>query len=307
MPLAALTIRGVQDTNQQIIALLNENGIDTIEIPEGLTKEEQLEMLKPCDAILCGTEPYDEETLNQLPNLKILARQGVGIDQIDVAACKARGIKVAKAVGAVEVPVSELIMAMMLHFSRNLIEMNEAMHDHRWQPMLGEGLLGKRIGLIGFGGIGKEVAKKAAAFSMNISYYTRYRDERDTIYRATYTPLPRLLEKNDYIVVNVPLTKETYHMIGEAELRQMRPNGVLINTSRGDVVDQDALAKALKEGVIRGAGVDVYPEEPTTNSPLMDCPNAVLTPHVGTYTARGVLDMGKKAAWHIIDTLMDHK
>lgn len=303
MPLAALTITGVQDTNQQLIALLKENGIDAIVVPQGLSEEARIAMLKPCDAILAGMETYNEAVLAQLPNLKIIARQGVGIDHIDAAACKRRGIQVAKAVGAVEAPVAELVMAMMLQFSRGLFEMNAAMHDHRWEPLLGEGLQGKRLGLIGFGGIGKEVAKKAAAFSMNISYYCRYRDERDTIYRATYTPLARLLEKNDYIVINVPLTEETYHMIGEKELRQMRPGAVLINTARGPVVDEEALAKALKEGVIRGAGVDVYPNEPTTTSPLMDCPNAVLTPHVGTYTYRGVLDMGKKAAWHIIDAL----
>jgi len=301
MPLAALTIAGVGETNQNIIALLNENGIDTVVVPRDLPEAERFALLAPCDAILAGMEPYNEEVLQKLPNLKLISRQGGGIDSIDLAACKRHGVQVQTAKGSYSMQVAELIMAMMLHFARGIIPMNESMHNHEWKRLPTHGLLGKRIGLIGFGSIGKEVAKMAAAFSMNISYYSHFRDEHDTNYRATFTPLPRLFSKNDYIVITCPLTEETYHMIGEEELRQMGPKTILINAARGPVVDEHALANALKEGIIRGAGVDVYENEPAVDSPLIDCPNTILTPHVGSFTYRGVLEMGKAAAWNIID------
>lgn len=301
MKKVAITVSEVQDINNRTRELLKEKGFDVVIPEKSLNEEERIAFLADCDAVLAGMETYTDAILQQLPKLKIIARRGVGVDAIDLEACAARGVTVTKSVGGVEHPVAELDFAFMLHFSRSLQPLNAAMHRHEWTPVLSGGVQGKTIGLIGFGGIGKDLATKAHAFGMRILYHTRKRDHQDQNYHACYVPLETLLQQSDYVVINVPLTDSTRNMIAAEQLRLMKAEAVLINTARGPVVNEWDLAQALQNGTIRGAGCDVFSEEPTTTSPLMDCENAILTPHTGTFTYQAVLDMNIIAAQSIID------
>lgn len=306
MKKVAITVSEVKDINNRTAELLKERGFAVSTPSKALKEEERISFLSDCDAVLAGMEPYTAAILDHLPKLKIIARRGVGVDAIDLEACAERGITVTKSIGGVEHPVAELDFAYMLHFSRNLKPLNDAMHRHEWSPILSGGVQGKTIGLIGFGGIGKDLATKAHVFGMHILYHTRNRDHQDQNYHAVYADLKTLLQQSDYVVLNVPLTDSTRNMIAADELRLMKRDAVLINTARGPVVNEADLAEALNTGIIRGAACDVFPIEPTTVSPLMDCENALLTPHTGTYTYQAVLDMNTIAAQSIIDYFASH-
>lgn len=288
------------------VALLRDHDFEVKEIPHNraLLQEEVYDFIREADAVIAGSERYDAALLDKLPNLKVIARRGVGFDNVDVTAAEQRGIRVTRTVGAVEEAVAELTMAFVLDFARLVPQQDMAMKQGHWKRMLATGLSGKTIGLVGFGGIGQEVARRAGAFGMRVIYYSRRRRmTEEKMLGAEYVELPELLRESDFVSLHCPLTEQTYHMIGEKELHSMKPTAILINTARGPVCDEEVLARALQQGIIRGAAVDVFPREPETDSPLLSCENVILTPHIATFTRDAFVKMNNMAAQSIIDWL----
>lgn len=267
-----------------------------------LTPEKIIPYIGEADAIICDLEKITQEVMEAAPNLKIIARRGVGVDSVDCAFARSRGIVVAKALGVVEAPVAELVMSYILGFSRKVAVMNQEMHQNRWSKMLGSSVDGKVLGIVGMGQIGLETAKRAKAFGMKICYADPTSNSRaEQEFGAERLPLEQLLVVSDFVSLHLPLMDSTRNLIGYPQLCLMKPTGILINTARGAIVDENGLAKALEEKRLAGAAVDVYDTEPKTDSPLVRFDNVMLTPHVATFTREIFIKMDILAAQNIME------
>jgi D-3-phosphoglycerate dehydrogenase len=236
--------------------------------------------------------------LKECSNLKLISVRGVGYDYIDTAVCAEMGIAISRAVGTVGKAVSELAMAYMLHFARKVSCQNEAMQRGKWERIMTEGLGGKTLGIFGFGEIGQALAKKAEAFDMKVRYFCRTpKDNPDYLFSSP----DEIYANSDYIVLAIPLCEETRKMIDENALSKMKKNAVLINIARAGIVDNNALCNAVKNEIIRGAAVDVYENEPCTDSTLKGVNGIILTPHTAPFTKQNFIDMNMLAAQNVID------
>ena len=253
-------------------------------------KEEFEKILKQAEAmVVWGTK--GEELLSKAPKLKVVSRTGVGYDSIDVEACTRHGVYATITPGVVSNAVAELTMGLMLSLSRK-IPFCDKFARTEWPKTgfspqtTGTDLAGKTLGIVGLGRIGYEVAARAKVFKMNLVYYDKVRNRKaEEELGIKYTKFESLLKTSDFVTTHVPLMPETKHLIGEKELKQMKKTAYLINTSRGSVVDENALCKALDESWIAGAGLDVFEKEPLPpESPLTRNEKAILTPHVATAT-----------------------
>ena len=237
------------------------------------------------------TDRVDAELMDRAPNLKIISNLAVGTNNIDVATATARGIAVTNTPGVTTEPTADLTFGLILAVARRIVEEDRLTREGKfqyWAPMLflGRSVARKTLGIVGFGAIGQAVAKRARGFDMRILYTRRRRldETREQELGIEYADFGRLLRESDFVSLHVPLTDETRHLIGAKELRQMKPTAFLINASRGPVVNEKELVEALGKGVIAGAGLDVYENEPALEPGLADLPNVVLTPHVGSGT-----------------------
>ncbi len=262
-----------------------------IEVYEGdapPSKEEIIEGVRGKDVLICLlTDKIDAEVMDASPRLKIIANYAVGVDNIDIEEATKRSIFVTNTPGVLTETVADLTWALIMAVARRIVEGDKFMRDGKfkgWAPllMLGDDIYGKTLGIVGAGRIGQAVAKRGRGFNMRILYYSRKRKEEMEKLGAEYVPLETLLREADFISLHVPLTSKTYHMIGENELRMMKKNSYLINTARGKCIDEEALVKALKEGWIRGAALDVFENEPEIHPGLANLKNVVLTPHIGS-------------------------
>ena len=250
------------------------------------------------DAVICGPEGISNKAIEESPKLKIVSRRGVGYDSIDIDFCKKNGISVARALGTVEGSVAESVMAYILYFARRIDLQSNSMNRGEWKRIMTPGAKNHTLGLIGFGGIGKEIAKRAVPFGMDVLYYCRHPHDE---YGAHYAELDELLARSDYVSINVPLTESTVGMIDEKIISKMKDGAILINTARSKIVDTTALVNALKSGKLSSAAVDVFDSEPCTDSPLMGLPNVVLTPHTAPFTKENFREMNKRAAKSVIE------
>jgi D-3-phosphoglycerate dehydrogenase len=220
--------------------------------------------------------------------LKVIGRAGAGVDNIDLEAAEKRGIAVLNTPEAPADSVAELTIGLMLALARGIAFADRSMKEGKWVKKELEGSLlnGKTLGLIGLGNIGIKVAKIAKAFGMKIVVTKRTPPSRDLLdlFEAEFVPLDELLRRSDVVSVHVPLTEQTANMIGQKELNIMKKGSIVINTSRGGIIDEDALLEALKSGRLSGVGLDVYRVEPPKNLELVRLPNVVCTPHIGAQT-----------------------
>uniref|UniRef100_A0A7G3ADH2 Glyoxylate reductase/hydroxypyruvate reductase n=1 Tax=Lutzomyia longipalpis TaxID=7200 RepID=A0A7G3ADH2_LUTLO len=273
-------------------------------------RDELLKNVGGKDGIFCAlTEKIDVELLDQAgPNLKVVSTISVGYDHIDVAECKKRGIRVGYTPDVLTDATAELTMALLLATGRRLLEANKEVYNGGWQAwepawMCGPGIKGSTVGLVGFGRIAQEVAQRLVPFKpSNILYHSRtnhpYEAEKVGAERVS---LDELLMRSDYVIVLCALTAETHHIIDAEALAKMRPTAILINTSRGGCVDQDALFDALQSGQIRAAGLDVTTPEPLPlNSPLLTLRNIVLLPHIGSADITTRQEMSRVTACNIL-------
>jgi len=274
--------------------------------PEGgFTNEALAAELADADAVLAAGDITDA-MLEGAQKLKIISNHGAGYDRIDVAAATRRGIPVTNIPTATAIPTAEMALALLLCLERNMLAVNRQLHEDAPEKafgmsrsQMGHSLLGRRIGLVGMGHIGQKMAALCEILGMEVVYYARNR--REVPYE--YLPLEELLKTCDVLSLHCPLTPETRGLIGERELSMMKPTAVLINTARGAVVDHDALIDALKNGRLRGAGLDVFPEEPHIPEGLLTLPNVVLMPHYGTNTFEARVGMVEACCERILDAL----
>ncbi len=268
-----------------------------------LTPKETLELLAGCVAAVAGTERYDQKILGRLPRLKVISRCGVGTDNIDLKVCQKRRIKVFTTPDAPTRAVAELVMGFVLSLLRNIHLMDRSVRSQQWQKKMGGLFQEKKVGVIGFGRIGKEVARLSRALGAEIFYFDPYVKQAPRLLaHARKLNLKDLLRKCDIISLHLPLNPQNKHLISVQEFNLMKENAILINCSRGGIVDEPALYQALKKKKLAGAGLDVFEHEPYRGS-LLKCDNVILTPHVGSYAKESRVRMELEAVSNLIKGL----
>lgn len=236
------------------------------------------------------TTTIDYDLLDRLPDLKIVANYAVGLDNVDLEAARARGVAVTNTPDVLTDATADLAWALVLAVSRRLREGERLARSGDWtgwhpRQLLGKDLAGKTLGILGLGRIGEAVARRAAAFQMDVIYFNRStRSDLETRLFARRYPLERVLEKADVVSIHLPLTEETRHLIGADEIARMKADAILVNTARGAIVDEDALADALDRDHLLGAGLDVHEDEPRVHPRLRESDRVVLLPHLGSAT-----------------------
>lgn len=273
---------------------------------EFFTKKELIELIPEFDVLLSFfTQNIDKDIIDAGNKLKLISIFGVGFNNVDIEYARKKNITVCNTPQSVCNPTAEHAMALMLSVARRIGECNIKIRLEKeaiWGAMrnLGYTLENKTLGIIGMGRIGKRVAEMAKAFSMNIIYTNRTSD----VDGYKKVSLDDLLKKSDFISIHTPLNKETRHLIGKREIIMMKPTAIVINTARGELIDEKALADALEKGKISGAGLDVFESEPSINPKLYTLSNVVLTPHIGSGTVQSRIETGKEALTNIINFVM---
>ncbi len=246
------------------------------------------------------------ELIAAMPNLKLIANFGAGYNNIDLEACKVRGIRVTNTPQPVIEPTAELAFALMIDIARRVSEFDRKVRAGQAvfgvMNNLSHSLYGKTLGILGMGRIGQALARRAKASGMTILYHNRHKlsDEIEQKYDARYVDFQTLLQDSDYLSLNLPYTPEVHHIIGKPELGMMKRSAYLINTARGAHVEEAALVEALKSGIIAGAALDVYEHEPAISPELLTLPNVVLSPHTGTGTWEGRIAMCENVTDNIL-------
>jgi glyoxylate reductase len=268
---------------------------------------------RAADGILCLlTDRIDADLLASASTLKVVSSMSVGYDHIDVEAATRRGIYVTYTPGVLTDATADFAWTLLMAVARRVVEADNYLRAGEWKiqwsptQFLGAGLAGKTLGIVGFGRIGQAVAQRAKGFKMRILYFSRTRAHlrKEKELKMEFVSFQNLLKESDFVTIHVPLSKETRHLIGENQLKQMKRSAYLINTSRGAVVDQLALARALREGWIAGAGLDVFEKEPIDpNDPLIDLTNVVLAPHIGSATVEARSKMAEVASENLLSIL----
>ena len=266
------------------------------------------ELLRGCDgALTLLTDTIDGEVLDREPRLRVISNLAVGYDNVDVPAATARGVAVCNTPGVLTETTADFAWALLMAAARRVVEGVDYVRAGRWRtwgPMLlrGRDLTGATLGIVGFGRIGREVAKRAAGFDMRVLAYDAYQDEAAARgLGATYVPFDDLLRESHFVTLHVALTPETERMIGPRELGLMKPEAILVNAARGPVVDTDALVAALRDGTIGGAALDVTDPEPLpADHPLVELPNAIVVPHIASATVATRDRMAELAAENLL-------
>ncbi|MBW6418934.1 D-glycerate dehydrogenase [Celeribacter sp. PS-C1] len=276
---------------------------------EKLDKAALVKAMQRADVLVpCVTDRIDAGMLGQAgERLKLIANYGAGVDHLDVITAQNRGILVSNTPDVVTEDTADMAMALMLAVTRRIPEGQAAMQSGVWEgwaptAFLGQRLTGKRLGILGMGRIGRALALRARAFGLSVHYHnrTRLRPETEAAFEATWwDSLDQMLSRVDILSINCPHTPATYHQINARRLKLMKPTAVIVNTSRGEVIDENALTRGLRAGEIGGAGLDVFEHGHQINPRLRELPNVVLLPHMGSATLEGRIEMGEKVMLNI--------
>jgi glyoxylate reductase len=286
-----------------------------------MSQAELAEAVKTADVLVpTVTDRIDSAVLSQVgPNLKLIANFGNGVDNIDVTTALSRGITVTNTPGVLTEDTADMTMALILAVPRRLAEGSQVLTGDKewggWSPtwMLGHRIWGKRLGIIGMGRIGQAVARRARAFGLQIHYHNRRRvpAQIEEELGATYwDSLDQMLARVDIVSVNCPHTPATFHLLSARRLKLLRPDAYVVNTARGEVIDENALIRMIAAGEIAGAGLDVFEHEPAANPKLVKLARegkVVLLPHMGSATVEGRIDMGEKVIINIKTFMDGHK
>ncbi|MBL9046740.1 MAG: D-glycerate dehydrogenase [Tabrizicola sp.] len=274
-----------------------------------MTRDELAEAIRTAEVLVPTiTDTIDAGLLAQAGDtLKLIANYGAGVDHIDIATARQRGILVSNTPGVVTEDTADMVMALILAVTRRIPEGLQVMQSGSWtgwSPMalLGGRLGGRRLGILGMGRIGQAVARRARAFGLQVHYHNRkrLRPEAEAEFEATYwESLDQMLARVDILSVNCPHTPSTFHLLNARRLKLMKPTAVVVNTSRGEVVDENALTRALRANELAGAGLDVYEHGTDLNPRLLGLSNVVCLPHMGSATTEGRVEMGEKVIINI--------
>jgi gluconate 2-dehydrogenase len=278
---------------------------------EPIPREVLLKEIVDMDGLLMVGGKIDQELLNCAPKLKVVSNISVGYDNFDLEAMKKRAVIGTHTPSVLDETVADLVLALVLASARRISELDRYVKEGRWKKgydgiLLGVDVHHSTIGIIGMGRIGEVIAKRAKyGFDMNILYYNRTRKfKAEENLGAQYCTMEELLQKSDFVVLMTPLTPETTRIMGHQEFSLMKDNAFFINASRGQTVDEQALIEALLKGKIRGAGLDVYEQEPIDpENPLLKMPNVVTLPHIGSATEKTRFDMAMLAAKNLVQAL----
>jgi D-3-phosphoglycerate dehydrogenase len=262
-----------------------------------------IELLHDVEAAIISSLPLSARVLANTPRLKVIAIRGVGYDTVDVEAATARGIPVVVAPGFTE-SVADYVFGLMLAVARQVAQADRLVRGGRWEVLVSTNIFRKTLGIVGLGRIGKAVARRAQGFEMPLLATDVVQDETFAQqYGVAYVALEELLQRADIVSLNAPLQRDTRHLIDAPALNLMKPSAFLINTARGDLVDVTALAAALRQGRLAGAGLDVFPEEPLHQNPFQCLDNVVLSPHLAAYSREGLRDTGSLAVRAVLAVL----
>lgn len=300
-----------QPISTEAIDLLQSNGYEVVVSAKKMTKEEIITAASGCDAIISMVnDKIDQDVINSCKNLKVIANFAVGFDNIDIKSATEKKIFVANAPGVSGASVAELVFASLFAFSRKLIEADRYIREGNFREwtlnlFVGNELQGKKLGIVGFGQVGQALVPLAKALGMKIIYanksgeLARFKMDKEIACNS----LPILLTESDYVVLAVPLNEATKHLITLEELKLMKKNAVLVNVARGPVVSELDLVEALESGLIKGACLDVYEFEPNISEKLINMPNTVLTPHIGSATKEARTRMALLVVNNVINIL----
>ena len=264
------------------------------------TKAQLKAFLRDCEGAIIGLESIDEDVLDACPNLKIISKYGVGLNNIDMKACQKRNVAIGWTGGVNKLSVAEMTLGFMLALSRNLFQSSYLLKDTVWRKNGGFQLTGKTVGIIGVGHVGKEVVRLLKPFECRTlvndiidqtDYYRQYDLQEVT--------KDEIFSSADIVTIHTPLTEQTRYLVNHRTLSQMKSDAFLINTARGRIVSQKDLKEALMDKKIAGAAIDVYEEEPPTDTEFLSLPNLICTPHIGGNALEAVLAMGRSAICHL--------
>jgi len=282
-----------------------------------LSQAELIEATKLADVLVpTVTDRIDKGVLAQAgPKLRLIASFGTGVDHIDLATARERGITVTNTPGVLTEDTADMTMALILAVSRRLSEGERLMRSGKWTgwgptTMLGHRIWGKRLGIIGMGRIGQALARRAKGFGLSVHYHNRKRvhpDVEQELEATFWESLDQMLAHMDVVSVNCPHTPGTYHLLSARRLKLLKAHAIVVNTARGEVIDENALTRMLVANEIAGAGLDVFEHEPAVNPKLMALDNVVLLPHMGSATIEGRIDMGEKVIINIKTFVDGHK
>ncbi|MDG1209719.1 MAG: D-glycerate dehydrogenase [Paracoccaceae bacterium] len=274
-----------------------------------MSRDALAEAMKGADVLVSTlTDEIDQRMLAQAGDrLKLIANYGAGFDHIDVATARQRGVLVTNTPGVLTDDTADMTMALILAVPRRLKEGAAKMQSGEWDGwsplgMIGHRVTGKRLGIVGMGRIGQAVARRAKAFGMQIHYHNRKRlhaDIEDGLEATYWESLDQMLARTDVISINCPHTPATYHLLSARRLKLLKPTAYVVNTARGEIVDENALIRMLKAGEIAGAALDVFENEAAVSPELRDLPNVMLLPHMGSATVEGRVEMGEKVLINI--------
>lgn len=283
MKIVLLESLGIADVELERFALeLKKRGHEFLAYEKNTDEKVQIERARDADVIMIANMPLSGEVIRNCSSLKFIDVAFTGVDHVDLEAAKERNIAVSNASGYSNESVAELAVCMMLSLLRNVKQVEERCRNEGTKDgLVGRELKGKTVGIVGLGAIGKRVAQLAKAFGCEVLAYSRHPKE-DNKNLASYVPLEELLQKSDIVSLHCPLTNETRNLLDKEKIGMMKQNAILVNAARGPVVDYTALAEALKNGKIGGAGIDVFEGEPPVNKnhPILQAPNTLATPHI---------------------------
>jgi len=310
MPTKRLSVVVTRRLPQVVETRMKELFDVTLRDPDiAMTRDELVRALADADVLVPTiTDRVDAGLLAQAgPQLRLIANYGAGVDHIDVGTARSRGMLVSNTPGVVTEDTADMVLALILSVTRRIPEGLAEMQAGTWRGWsptahLGARLGGRRLGILGMGRIGQAVARRARAFGLQVHYHNRrrLRPETEAELEATYwESLDQMLARMDIISVNCPHTPSTFHLLNARRLKLLKPTAVIVNTSRGEVIDENALTRGLREGSIAGAGLDVYEHGADINPRLRELPNVVLLPHMGSATLEGRIEMGEKVILNI--------
>ena len=306
-PLSVVVTRRLPEPVEQRLAQLFDVTLRQDDTP--MTRDELTEAMKTADVLVPTiTDQIDSGLIGQAgERLRLIANFGAGVDHIDVATARQRGILVANTPGVLTDDTADMTMALLLAVTRRIPEGLAIMQKDQWTgwaptALLGGRIAGRRLGILGMGRIGQAVARRAAAFGMQVHYHNRRRLRTETEQELSATwweSLDQMVARMDVISVHCPSTPSTFHLMNARRLKLMKPGAVIVNTSRGEVIDENALTRMLRAGEIAGAGLDVYEHGIDVNPRLRDLNNVVLLPHMGSATLESRIEMGEKVIINI--------
>lgn len=305
-----ITPKSYKNYKEKTYPMLLEKGYEIVENTYGrtMTEDEITEIASQgVVGIIIGVDPLPASVLEKCRDLKAISKYGVGMDNIDLVKAGELGIKVKNAQGTNNVSVAELAIGLMFTMSRSISRVTSSVKSGSWDRFIGCELTGKKLGLIGGGQIGREVAKRARGLEMSVTIYDPYFNDDEFLNKYGITRSDKLnviLSDSDFVSLHLPVTNETKHMINETTLSLMKPNCILINTSRGELVDEEALYKALIKSNIAGAAQDVFSSEPPAkDEKFLKLENFVLTSHIGAFTHEAVEKMAMVSTRNLLEML----